>query len=47
MRLGLSVASVGYHYTAWRLPEVSAIGSMDLQHQEACRPKYLHPGARD
>jgi FMN-dependent oxidoreductase (nitrilotriacetate monooxygenase family) len=32
MRLGLSVASVGYHYTAWRLPEVSAIGSMDLQH---------------
>jgi alkanesulfonate monooxygenase len=32
MRLGLSVASVGYHYTAWRLPEVSAIGSMDLRH---------------
>ncbi|HTC09479.1 MAG TPA: NtaA/DmoA family FMN-dependent monooxygenase [Acetobacteraceae bacterium] len=32
MRLGLSVASVGYHYIAWRLPEVSAIGSMDLQH---------------
>ena len=32
MRLGLSVASVGYHYTAWRLPEVSAIGAMDLSH---------------
>ena len=32
MKLGLSVASVGYHYTAWRLPEVSAIGAMDLQH---------------
>ena len=32
MRLGLSVASVGYHYTAWRLPEVDAVGSMDLKH---------------
>ncbi len=32
MRLGLSVASVGYHYTAWRLPEVSSVGAMDLQH---------------
>ena len=32
MRLGLSVASVGYHYTAWRLPEVSSIGAMDLRH---------------
>lgn len=32
MRLGLSVASVGYHYIAWRLPEVSAIGAMDLMH---------------
>jgi alkanesulfonate monooxygenase len=35
MRLGLSVASVGYHYTAWRLPEVSAVGSMDLRHHIA------------
>ena len=32
MRLGLSVASVGYHYTAWRLPEVSSIGAMSLEH---------------
>ncbi len=32
MKLGLSVASVGYHYTAWRLPEVSSNGAMDLQH---------------
>jgi alkanesulfonate monooxygenase len=32
MRLGLSVASVGYHYTAWRLPEVSSIGAMDFRH---------------
>jgi FMN-dependent oxidoreductase (nitrilotriacetate monooxygenase family) len=32
MKLGLSVASVGYHYTAWRLPEVSSVGSMDLRH---------------
>ena len=32
MKLGLSVASVGYHYTAWRLPEVDAVGSMDLKH---------------
>jgi FMN-dependent oxidoreductase (nitrilotriacetate monooxygenase family) len=32
MKLALSVASVGYHYTAWRLPEVSSVGAMDLQH---------------
>jgi FMN-dependent oxidoreductase (nitrilotriacetate monooxygenase family) len=32
MKLGLSVASVGYHYTAWRLPEVSSIGAMSLAH---------------
>jgi len=32
MKLGLSVASVGYHYTAWRLPDVDAVGSMDLRH---------------
>jgi len=32
MKLGLSVASVGYHYTAWRLPEVSAVGAMRLEH---------------
>jgi FMN-dependent oxidoreductase (nitrilotriacetate monooxygenase family) len=32
MKLGLSVASVGYHYTAWRLPDVDAVGAMDLQH---------------
>jgi FMN-dependent oxidoreductase (nitrilotriacetate monooxygenase family) len=32
MKLGLSVASVGYHYTAWRLPDESAVGAMDLQH---------------
>ncbi len=32
MKLGLSVASVGYHYTAWRLPDVSSVGAMDLQH---------------
>ena len=23
MRLGLSVANLGYHYAAWRLPEIS------------------------
>jgi FMN-dependent oxidoreductase (nitrilotriacetate monooxygenase family) len=32
MKLGLSVASVGYHYTAWRLPEVSSVGAMSLEH---------------
>jgi FMN-dependent oxidoreductase (nitrilotriacetate monooxygenase family) len=35
MRLGLSVASDGYHNTAWRLPEVSSLGAMSLQHHIA------------
>jgi FMN-dependent oxidoreductase (nitrilotriacetate monooxygenase family) len=33
MKLGLSVASAGYHYSAWRLPDVSALSGMDIQHQ--------------
>lgn len=32
MKLGLSVASAGYHYSAWRLPDVSALSGMDIQH---------------
>ena len=32
MKLGLSVASAGYHYSAWRLPEVSALSGMDIRH---------------
>jgi len=32
MRLGLSVASCGYHYAAWRHPDVDPIGSIDIRH---------------
>jgi FMN-dependent oxidoreductase (nitrilotriacetate monooxygenase family) len=36
MRLGLSVAILGYHYAAWRLPEVPANGDHDLGHFIRC-----------
>lgn len=32
MKLGLSIASAGYHYSAWRLPGVSALSGMDIGH---------------
>ena len=32
MKLGLSIASAGYHYSAWRLPDVSALSGMDIAH---------------
>ncbi len=36
MRLGLSLASVGYHYAAWRYPGVPADGDMDFDHMARC-----------
>ncbi len=36
MRLGLSLASVGYHYAAWRHPRVPAGGDMDFDHVARC-----------
>jgi alkanesulfonate monooxygenase len=36
MRLALSVAILGYHYAAWRLPEVPADGDHDLAHFIRC-----------
>ena len=38
MKLGLSIASAGYHYSAWRLPEVSALSGMDINHHIEARP---------
>jgi len=35
MKLGLSVASAGYHYSAWRLPDVPARSGMDVGHHIA------------
>jgi len=32
IHLGLSVGSVGYHYSAWRHPDVPAGGAMDFAH---------------
>ena len=36
MRLGLSLASVGYHYAAWRYPGVPADGDMSFPHMAHC-----------
>jgi alkanesulfonate monooxygenase len=38
MNLGLSIANLGYHYAAWRHPDVPAGGNMDFRH-------YLHCAA--
>lgn len=36
MRLGLSIGNLGYHYAAWRLPDVPANGNHDLSHYLRC-----------
>ncbi len=36
MSLGLSIANLGYHYAAWRHPDVPADGNMDFQHFVRC-----------
>lgn len=36
MKLGLSIGSVGYHYAAWRHPDVPADGDMDFAHMTRC-----------
>jgi len=36
MSLGLSIANLGYHYAAWRHPDVPADGNMDFRHFVHC-----------
>ena len=36
MRLGLSIANLGYHYAAWRHPGVPADGNMRFSHFKHC-----------
>jgi alkanesulfonate monooxygenase SsuD/methylene tetrahydromethanopterin reductase-like flavin-dependent oxidoreductase (luciferase family) len=36
MSLGLSIANLGYHYAAWRHPDVPAGGNMDFRHFVHC-----------
>jgi FMN-dependent oxidoreductase (nitrilotriacetate monooxygenase family) len=36
MRLGLSVGNLGYHYAAWRLPEVQADADHNVAHYIRC-----------
>jgi FMN-dependent oxidoreductase (nitrilotriacetate monooxygenase family) len=36
MRLGMSIANMGYHYSAWRLPESQADGDLDMTHHLRC-----------
>ena len=36
MSLGLSIANLGYHYAAWRHPDVPADGNMDFRHFVRC-----------
>jgi alkanesulfonate monooxygenase len=36
MSLGLSIANLGYHYAAWRHPDVPAGGNMDFAHFVRC-----------
>ena len=36
MRLGLSIANMGYHYAAWRLPEMQADADHDIGHFIRC-----------
>lgn len=36
MKLGLSIANLGYHYAAWRHPEVPAAGNMQFAHFKHC-----------
>jgi FMN-dependent oxidoreductase (nitrilotriacetate monooxygenase family) len=36
MKLGLSIANLGYHYAAWRHPDVPAAGNMQFAHFKHC-----------
>jgi alkanesulfonate monooxygenase len=36
MSLALSIANLGYHYAAWRHPDVPADGNMDFEHFRHC-----------
>ena len=36
MKLGLSIANLGYHYAAWRHPGVPAAGNMQFAHFKHC-----------
>jgi len=36
MRLGLSIAGIGYHHAAWRHPDVPADGAMRFAHYRRC-----------
>src|SRR5262249_41701744 len=36
MKLGLSIANLGYHYAAWRHPEVPVAGNMQFSHFKHC-----------
>jgi N-acetyl-S-(2-succino)cysteine monooxygenase len=36
MKLGLSIANLGYHYAAWRHPDVPAAGNMQFSHFKHC-----------
>jgi FMN-dependent oxidoreductase (nitrilotriacetate monooxygenase family) len=36
MKLGLSLGSIGYHYAAWRHPDVPADGDMSFAHLARC-----------
>jgi FMN-dependent oxidoreductase (nitrilotriacetate monooxygenase family) len=36
MGLGLSIANLGYHYAAWRHPDMPAGGNMDFRHYVHC-----------
>jgi hypothetical protein len=36
MSLGPSIANLGYHYAAWRHPDVPADGNMDFRHFVHC-----------
>jgi FMN-dependent oxidoreductase (nitrilotriacetate monooxygenase family) len=36
MKLGLSIANLGYHYAAWRHPAVPAAGNMQFAHFKHC-----------
>jgi N-acetyl-S-(2-succino)cysteine monooxygenase len=42
MSLGLSIANLGYHYAAWRHPDVPADGNMDFRHFVHCAKLAEH-----
>jgi N-acetyl-S-(2-succino)cysteine monooxygenase len=42
MSLGLSIANLGYHYAAWRHPDVPADGNMDFGHFVHCAKLAEH-----